>query len=412
MIKKIIFSLFFCSFFYSVQVGATSASEFYTTPLQQDIQFVIDFANTNYPGWNGIDRAYVITTVSSEIDGPRSVALLSVPFESPTVRNWNGHILDRVFSIEYLWGNINYLTFNNTGLSDLTKNIYITKDAGYEPIDSTPYTDYSYMTVSGDERYKLYTWQNVYTLNAYEPELIPDFSPEVLSAGPLVNYVILPKQINLKVNIPDENQTYIKYVISYGGYSPGDPQFETWSIIKPVDDNIFNFEYPYIAQVNQTNIYGAYTIYASYCDELGVLTSLTTNTNIVIRQNMLNMYSGTFQGDDYPELTAKQIPKNILQNCGISSSFPFIETAGCSESLTNLVTVLSFDRINFNKGLTQDVRTCKQINTLSTWLNLGQNFEVCPKFSSEIRNDVSAFLTFILGITALGFFIRSKRVDR
>jgi len=93
-----------------------------------------------------------------------------------------------------------------------------------------------------------------------------------------------------------------------------------------------------------------------------------------------------------------------LDNCMIED-FPFFNVDECKAAFQDAISMLSFGTINFDTVEVAD-NDCGNFAVFDDWLNLPDNYEICPIFPEVIRNTVDPFLSFMLGFTAIGFITR------
>lgn len=105
-------------------------------------------------------------------------------------------------------------------------------------------------------------------------------------------------------------------------------------------------------------------------------------------------------------------PKVIDFTQCFTDSFPFVDPFACADNF-----VLIFSLLTTGSTITGVPRwgfdpTCKSLNTFDEWLNLPSGYVVCPQFPSAIRNIVTPFIAFLLGIVTLGFISRHNSAVR
>lgn len=91
--------------------------------------------------------------------------------------------------------------------------------------------------------------------------------------------------------------------------------------------------------------------------------------------------------------------------------FPFIDMNGCVLVIERFVSHLSFGTINFPQW---DIspNECHALGPIGDWINVPVTSRlICPQFSATIRNAVTPFLTFVLGITVAGAIITKTSKD-
>lgn len=101
------------------------------------------------------------------------------------------------------------------------------------------------------------------------------------------------------------------------------------------------------------------------------------------------------------------LDNKILDDCLIPD-FPFIDMNGCLNNVYAMIGLLSFNSVKFG-NVWQTSDSCYNLVILDDWINLS-NPTICPQFPSSVRNIITPFVTFILGIITIGFIV--KRKDR
>lgn len=94
-----------------------------------------------------------------------------------------------------------------------------------------------------------------------------------------------------------------------------------------------------------------------------------------------------------------------------SDTFPYIDIDGCTSVIEDLINNLSFGTINFPEWeINSD--GCHTLGILGDWINVPSSSRtICPQFSPTVRNVVTPFLTFVLGITIIGVLVTKSRND-
>lgn len=93
---------------------------------------------------------------------------------------------------------------------------------------------------------------------------------------------------------------------------------------------------------------------------------------------------------------------SLFANC-VKSEFPFMDFVGCVGSIKAVTGLLSVGRFVF-PSFTADI-TCTPMGTLGAWIHL-PNQTLCPAFPAGVRDVVTPFVAFMLGIVTLGFLRR------
>lgn len=89
-----------------------------------------------------------------------------------------------------------------------------------------------------------------------------------------------------------------------------------------------------------------------------------------------------------------------LSNC-ISDEFPFIYLDDCIGNLLIFGKIALFGGATFNNNWSATT-DCTTLNTMDDWLHL-ENPTVCPMMPSYVRNIVTPFVTFLLGLITMRF---------
>lgn len=94
---------------------------------------------------------------------------------------------------------------------------------------------------------------------------------------------------------------------------------------------------------------------------------------------------------------------NLWEDC-ISEEFPFIHMDDCARGVERIINMLFFGEISFPQFAINP--SCRPLLTIDDWLGLPNNYIVCPMVGSEIRNVVTSFVSFMLGIATVGMLRR------
>ena len=95
-------------------------------------------------------------------------------------------------------------------------------------------------------------------------------------------------------------------------------------------------------------------------------------------------------------------------NACFSEEFPFIDINSCTRTFGSVLSLLTFNQINFVGSFDDFGSNCTQLSILDNWLNLPQDYELCPAFSSEVRNTITPFMSFLLGLVAIRFLTNKE----
>jgi len=101
---------------------------------------------------------------------------------------------------------------------------------------------------------------------------------------------------------------------------------------------------------------------------------------------------------------------NFIENCFIDE-FPFFDIPAC---ITNFQTVLGLMGINikFPTNIGEvPIGECRNLVTVDAWLNLPDNYQVCKQFPSSIRDIITPFISFAIGIMTMSFLAKRNRDD-
>lgn len=97
------------------------------------------------------------------------------------------------------------------------------------------------------------------------------------------------------------------------------------------------------------------------------------------------------------------LASNLLEDC-VTETFPFMDINACINNMYTVINALYFGDITVPTwSLESD---CTNLHTFADWLNLEDGYQVCAMIPSSIRNVVTPFVGFMLGIVTLGFIHR------
>lgn len=119
-------------------------------------------------------------------------------------------------------------------------------------------------------------------------------------------------------------------------------------------------------------------------------------------ENVTPVYFGDI-GEKTFTITATGVlgEQDFFADC-FSEEFPFIHMNACVHNLAAVVNALSFGVIKVNGFDSND--SCRQLQTLGNWINKpGET--ICPQFPSYVRDTVTPFVMFILGILTAIFVV-------
>lgn len=98
----------------------------------------------------------------------------------------------------------------------------------------------------------------------------------------------------------------------------------------------------------------------------------------------------------------------LWQPC-LLETFPFIDMGGCIHNMASTVEILTFDTINLGTPF-KFAEQCYTLGKVGDWLGLeGQNRNICPAISSDVRNVITPFVTFAFSLMGIKYI--TSRVD-
>lgn len=100
-------------------------------------------------------------------------------------------------------------------------------------------------------------------------------------------------------------------------------------------------------------------------------------------------------------------PETIDFTQCFTNSFPYVDPFECLDNFVLIFNLVVFGNVAFPSWSHQP--NCTTLNTMDDWLNLPDNYQVCPMISNEVRFVVTPFIVFMLGIVTLGFINRHNR---
>jgi len=98
--------------------------------------------------------------------------------------------------------------------------------------------------------------------------------------------------------------------------------------------------------------------------------------------------------------------QDLFTDC-VTEDFPFINPNNCLDNIYTVINILVFNKVEFPTW-TYDP-TCTNLNTFDDWLDLPSGYQVCPQFPEPVRDIVTPFVAFMLGIVTIGFINRHNR---
>lgn len=97
-------------------------------------------------------------------------------------------------------------------------------------------------------------------------------------------------------------------------------------------------------------------------------------------------------------------PETIDFTKCFSENFPWVDPFECGDNFRLIFQFLAFGGIRFPEWSHEP--QCKSLNTMDDWLGLPNSYTACPMFPSNVRNIITPFIAFLLGIVTLGFIQR------
>lgn len=98
--------------------------------------------------------------------------------------------------------------------------------------------------------------------------------------------------------------------------------------------------------------------------------------------------------------------QDLFESC-MTETFPFMDMGACYNNLSNILQLMVNGKITF-PSWTFDP-SCTNLNTFDDWMNLPSGYQVCPQFPPSVRNAITPFVAFMLGIVTVGFINRHNR---
>lgn len=94
----------------------------------------------------------------------------------------------------------------------------------------------------------------------------------------------------------------------------------------------------------------------------------------------------------------------VFEQC-LTDEFPFVNLEACIENIFIFTNLLSFGTVTIGEFTTST--SCYNLAIIDDWLNL-DNPTICPQFSDTVRNIVTPFVMFILGLITTMFIARES----
>lgn len=115
-------------------------------------------------------------------------------------------------------------------------------------------------------------------------------------------------------------------------------------------------------------------------------------------------YNFTEQGRIFLTINrAGTLAVDLFEAC-VSETFPFIYPEECINNMYTVINLLAFGEVTFPNFTYNPA--CQNLNTFDDWLGLPANYQVCPQFPSTVRNIVTPFVAFMLGLVTMKFLHR------
>jgi hypothetical protein len=93
-----------------------------------------------------------------------------------------------------------------------------------------------------------------------------------------------------------------------------------------------------------------------------------------------------------------------MENC-LTQDYPFITWDGCKDNIAMVTDALTFGTVKLGNDYNFN-NQCRTLGTIGDWMNL-DNKTVCPVMPESVRNIITPFITFALGLMTIKF-IASK----
>lgn len=126
---------------------------------------------------------------------------------------------------------------------------------------------------------------------------------------------------------------------------------------------------------------------------------------------IIGWYSGcddrNFTESDFLDFTMTRygtIYQPLFTQC-IIPDFPWFDLESCIDNFQVIISMLSFNSISFNDSWNIQGQ-CFQMTTLHHWINSPQNSILCAQIPAYVRNIVTPFVTFFLGLITVRIFTR------
>lgn len=262
----------------------------------------------------------------------------------------------------------------------------------------TYYQTYAGSTPTFNAAFHLIASDNVSYPENYEGEIIPDIGPTPPVTGEQYapNWTILTAN-NWKAEIRDYRfVTFdgIPWTCSEDGNSiqsghEGLAPVIEWELYDEnntlIDDGILSATAHWNYQFDEYNEDRTYTIKGRY--DCGG----SVNFNTIGEKQFTITKTGLLKEQDF------------FAQC-VMLEPPFIDIQACIENVFRVIEILTFNQVTLVKGLNA-TENCRQLVVLGHWINKPYEI-VCPQFSQTVRNTITPFVTFILGLFTAMVIVR------
>lgn len=168
-------------------------------------------------------------------------------------------------------------------------------------------------------------------------------------------------------------------------------EWEMWQGSNKIDDGILSSTAVWSYQFDKVAEERVYTLKGRY--DCGGSHEFNQMSEIDFTITSTGMLAGTDYFDD----------------C-FTEVFPFIHFGACINNIGHIMAALSFGQIHIS-GLSSN-ENCRNLQVLGGWIGR-PNELICPQFSAEVRNTITPFVTFMLGIFTTIFvvhMVHSRRI--
>lgn len=121
--------------------------------------------------------------------------------------------------------------------------------------------------------------------------------------------------------------------------------------------------------------------------------------------------SGAFPNSNFLDFSLN--PQGTLNNTSefdlcMKPDFPFMDLKACVDNFETIVNMLAFGQLKLGNTWIFETGQCRSINFIGGWLHLNNKY-ICPIFPNYVRDTVTPFVTFLLGLLSLQFISRLRR---